>query len=42
MTDGEIDGEEVMRIASEEPRFLYRSGSTLDDEGLNTLLNLSR
>lgn len=37
-----ILGEEIVRIADDEPRFLYRSGKTLDDEGLNTLLRLSR
>lgn len=37
-----ILGEEIVRIADDEPRFLYRSGKTLDDKGLNTLLKLSR
>lgn len=37
-----ILGEEIVRIASDEPRFPYRSGNTLDDEKLNTRLKLSR
>ncbi|MDI6737153.1 MAG: hypothetical protein QME12_01400 [Nanoarchaeota archaeon] len=37
-----IVGEEIIRIASDEPRFPYRSGKALEDEKLNTLLMLSR
>ncbi|MFH1066238.1 MAG: hypothetical protein V1734_07040 [Nanoarchaeota archaeon] len=37
-----ILGEEIVRIADDEPRFPYRSGKTLDDEELNTRLKLSR
>lgn len=37
-----ILGEEIVRIASDEPRFRYRSGKTLDDEELNRRLRLSR
>ena len=37
-----ILGEEIVRIVDDEPRFPYRSGNTLDDKGLNTLLKLSR
>lgn len=37
-----ILGEEIMRIADDEPRYLFRAGNTLNDKTLNLLLKLSR
>ena len=37
-----ILGEEIVRIVDDGTEIPYRSGKTLDDEGLNTLLKLSR
>ena len=39
-----IIGEEIIRIADvdDEPRYLFRTGKTLDDETLNVLLKFSR
>lgn len=41
MTDKDIGGE-VMRIASDEPRFMYKTGNPLNNQRLSDLLHSSR